>query len=346
MSKIPMSVVPALFALTLAGCGGGGGGSNPAPAPAPAPAALTMTSANSKAVAADALENAAGNPAAEAGASLATGVQVEGAGAPSATLQLAAAARKLASLVPAQTPLATGVAINESIPCSGGGTLTISGNVSGGDALVAGDNVTLGATNCRETVDGVLQTMSGSMTLQITSGSMANANVYPFHIVMSMTMNAFSIAGGGVTNRADGDLQLDVTASSATADVTVLSGTSLSSTTTNSLGTRKGTLKNYRQSMTRQGTIVSTDVTATIESTNSRLGTGTVRYDLSTPAPLVSNASTGAYTAGSMKIVGSNSALLVTVSASNTFSVQVDGNGDGTYESSSSATLSELQALL
>jgi hypothetical protein len=339
-----MSMVPTLLALALAGCGGGSGsGASPAPAGA---TALTITSTNSKPLTADAIENAAGGDAAQVGASLVTGVQVDAGGAAGAAPQLAAVAQKLASMVPASASVATGVAINTTVNCSGGGSLTLSGNVSGGSGMVAGDDVTISAANCKETVGGVLETMSGTLRLQITAGSVVDTTHYPYHVVMSIKATNFSIASSGVSNATDGDLTLDMTANSATSQVSVLTSTSLSNNTTDSRGTRGATLKNYKQTQTLQGTSSNSDVTATVESTNSRLGTGAVKYDLTTPTPLVTNTSTGAYTAGSMKIVGANSSLLVTVTGSNTFSIQVDANGDGIYEASSTATLTELKALL
>jgi hypothetical protein len=337
-------MVPTLLALALAGCGGGGS-SSPAPAAAAA-TVLAVSSSNSKPLTADALENAAGGDAAGVGASLLTGVQVEGGGVAGAAPQLAAAAQKLASMVPAPASLATGVAVNKTVNCSGGGSLTITGNVSGASGLAAGDDVTVSASSCKELVDGVLETMSGSMRLQITAGAVVDTTQYPYHVAKSIKATNFSIVAGGVTNTTDGDLTLDVTANSATSQVSILSSTSLSNSTTDSRGSRGAVLKNYKQTQTLQGTNSTSNVTATVESTNSRLGTGAVKYDMSTPTPLVTNTSTGAYTAGSMKIVGANSSLLVTVTGSNTFSIQVDADGDGTYEASSSATLSELKALL
>ena len=56
--------------------------------------------------------------------------------------------------------------------------------------------------------------------------------------------------------------------------------------------------------------------------------------------------STGAMTAGSIKVAGANSALQLTVTSSDTFSLQVDTNGDGTYDSTSTVTRSQLASQL
>lgn len=344
MSRI--KACSATLALLLAACGGGGGGDDAPPPPAGA-TPITLTSANSKAVAADAVENATNTEAADAGASLVTGVQVEAGGsAGSGTGGLAAAALVLAGKASALPALATAVAVDRTENCTGGGTLSMTGSVSGGSSLVAGDTLTMSASNCRESVGGVLQTLNGSMTISIMSGSFTNANLFPYSITMAIVARNFGIASGGVTTTTDGDLLMVLSATSGTAQSTTLSGTRLANSTTTSGGTRSATLKNYRQELTVGSTTVSSNVSGTVETVNSRLGSGTHSYVVSTPTPLVINIATDAYVSGSMKIVGNNSALLVTVTGSNAFSVQVDGNGDGTYESSSTATRAELDALL
>jgi hypothetical protein len=280
------------------------------------------------------------------GASLVTGAQVQG--DPGATVgspaQLAAAARKLTAMAPALASTATGVSVNESAPCDLGGPISITGEVAGGNALVAGDTLTITAANCKAMVEGVATTMNGSMTMRVVSGTYrTDVKAYPSQIVMSITARSLSMSGNGVTNLSNGDLQIDLREQDFFTANMALSGAELTNSVTTSAGTRSGTLKNYRQSLAVTDVTVANSVTAAVEATNGRLGT--VAYQVDTPAPLVIQKD-GDFQSGSLKIVGNKSALLITVTAENTFKLELDADGDGTYESSTTATLADLKALL
>jgi hypothetical protein len=331
----------------LTACGGGGGGGDAAPAPAPVTSSgtLQITTANAKPVSADALDNATNVDAAEGGASIVTGVQVDtgAAAGGSATLQLADAARVLAAKAIGRTSLATGAAVNESAACNGGGSVNISGNVASNSDLSPGDTITISASSCRETVNGATSTLNGSMKITIVSGSV-NAN--PVHIVMTIESLGFSVSENGKTSQTNGDLTLDVTGSAGSSTQSVvLSGKSLSTSVSSAAGTRSFSLQNYRQSVSSVNGAVTYNVEAQVTTSNSRLGAGTQVYSVSTPTALTTNASR-AYTGGSLKVTGKSSALLLTVTGTDTFQLQVDENGDGTFETTTPATLAELRALL
>lgn len=343
-TRFARAALATLPALVLAACGGGGGGSEPASAP-PEVQAVAINSTNQVAVAADALDSATNVSAANAGASFVTGAQVQG--DPGATVgspaQLAAAARKFASMVPASSNTVTGVAVNETVNCELGGTLTLSGDIAGGNAIVAGDTLTISASNCKATVDGATSTMNGSMTIRVVSGSVrTDTTVYPIQVVMSLTARNFSIESGGITNKTNGDLQIDLKQQDAVSADMVLSGNELTNSVTSGTGTRSGTLKSYRQTLAVAGTLVSNSVSATVEATNGRLGT--VSYQVSTPVGLTIN--NGTFEDGSLRVAGQKSVLLMTVTAPNTFKLELDADGNGTYESSKTVTLDELKAQL
>lgn len=332
-------------ALLLAACGGGGGDAAPAEQPAAGVQAVAITTSNQKAVAADALDTATNISAASAGTSFVTGAQVQGdAGATlGSPAQLAAAARTFVSMAPKGPATVTGVAVNESVNCALGGTISMTGDLAGGNAIVAGDTLTLTASNCKTTVEGVTTTMNGSMTLRVASGSYrTDVQVYPQHVVLSLTARSFSMEANGVTNTSNGDLQLDLNEQSSSSADIVLSGKQLANSVATSAGTRTGTLKDYRQTIARALDVVSMGVSATVEATNGRLGT--VSYQVSTPVGLGMTA--GKFDSGSLLVAGNKSALLVTVTGVNTFKLDLDSDGNGTYDASTTATLDELKALL
>ncbi len=55
---------------------------------------------------------------------------------------------------------------------------------------------------------------------------------------------------------------------------------------------------------------------------------------------------TGDISSGSVLVTGNHSAVLITFTGTNNVELQVDANGDGTYEQTLTSTMSELAALL
>jgi hypothetical protein len=345
-TRLVRSALLLLPAILLNACGGGGGGGDGGSAAGGSSVAgVVITSSNAKAVAADALENSTDGSTAGTGASLITGVQVDS-GSSGGPLQLASASRTLLGLVPAMPSQATGVAVNRTVLCASGGSLQISGNLSGGSSIVAGDTLTIAAAGCKEMVDGKLTTMNGSLAFRFESGSsFTSASSYPYRIVMTFTATNFAISQGTETTTSNGDLRIDLLASSPTSSDITLTGSSLASSHASTSGTRSATLKNYTETVAVRGSTQTSSITATVVSTNSRLGSSAVSYTITTVTPLTSTTS-GDVTSGVIKVTGSGSALLLTVTGTNTFKVETDANGDGTYESSTTATKSELEALL
>lgn len=337
-------VVPVLVLSACGGGGGGGGGSAATPA-----TPLAISTANSKAVSADALDNSTDTTTAQTGTALVTGVQVD-AGSTAGARKLVSVGRALLAMAPARPAIATGVSVDDTAPCQISGTLRILGTIadSTGNTLNGGDQITLIANSCSAIVDGQSVTMNGSFAITINSGSFnPNAVSYPTRLVMTFVTNNFVVVEGADRMTSNGDLRIDITMLSATSEDIVLSGTSLSDSHSNSSGTRSSTLKNYNESLQVRGTAITGSISATVESSNSRLGSGPVSYSISTVTPLAYSEA-GDVSAGVLKVTGaSNSALLLTVTAANTFKVEVDANGDGTYESSTpGVTKAELEALL
>lgn len=346
-SSMPRAALAALFSaplVLLTACGGGGGGDESG---APVGAPLVISSANAKAVSADALGNATNVEAAGAGTSFVTGVQVGAVGGAAGPLKLAAAVRVLVAKVPAGPALATGVAINETLQCELGGSVTLTGNVASETGVSAGDTVNISASNCRDIVDGVPTTMSGAMKLTIIAGTFdPNVTTFPRRLAMRMDASNFTVSADGETSAVNGDLTIDMNESSALTGTIVLSGSSLSSAVLSASGTsRSYSLADYRQAMAFANSNISFEVSATVTTTNARLGTGALTYTVSTPTTLVTNAA-GQFTGGSLRVAGSNSSLQLTVTAADTFQIQVDPDGDGDFDDTTTSTLAELRSLL
>ncbi|MGZ5269008.1 MAG: hypothetical protein ACXWC6_00195 [Ramlibacter sp.] len=334
-------------ALALVACGGGGGGGGATTTTAStgggsggtAVGAVVITSSNAQAVAAEALAASTNTDAATAGTAFVTGVQVSGASGPDPML-LAKAARSLVTK-PTTGPLASGVVTTQA--CTGGGSITADVTTSGSAALVAGDSFHFTASNCIEPINGTTSlVMNGSISITIVSGTFdPAATTYPKSVTMRIVSNNFSITSGSESEVFNGDLTVALTETSATTGSITVSANSLSST----VGTHSVTLTNYSVQETETSTGSTLSVSGTVQTSNSRLASTPVTYTITTITPLAVS-STGSVTAGAIKVTGSGSSLLLTVTATDTFSLKVDTNGDGTYDSTSTVTRSQLAAQL
>jgi hypothetical protein len=340
MMNFSIRVGGLLASLVLVACGGGGGGGGSSGGNSPTATAVVITSSNSQALAAEALA-ASSNTDAGGAASLVTGVQIDGGATGFNAALLGATARKLVSMVPAASALATGVTTSQTQACASGGSLTVTVNSSGGSTIAAGDSYQFTANGCTESFGGATEVMNGSMTITFLTAYDPASAVYPKTLSIRMVSQNFSITSGGQTEAFSGDVTLTLTEASATSFTMSITANSLST----KLGTHSVTLTNY--SVTAQETSSGTVITmsATVETSNSRLGSAPVSYQVTTVTPITVSSS-GVVTAGSIKVTGNGSSLLLTVLSADTFTLQVDSNGDGTYESTSTVTRSQLQAVL
>ena len=346
-TRFAMLVLPALV---LAACGGGGGGGGGGGSSSNASTTtftptLAISSTNASSVAADGLDASTNAGAAQAGANLITGVQVD-AGTPVMVPSLSEVALKLARMAAGKAPsLATGVAVNETDACTYGGTITITGNIASDTSVSAGDTISISASNCAEVIGNStsVTTLNGAMAITVTAGTISDSAVYPQNITMALTATSLSTSTLGVVDVSDGDMTIALQQISATAANATISGNSLTNTWTHGSVTRSVALKNYKIAQGTNGTTVRSDVTATVVTTNPRVGSNQV-YTVTTPTPIVRDLAIVA--SGSLKVTGASSSLLLTVTTPNNFTLQVDANGDGTYESSSTVTMADLQGLL
>jgi hypothetical protein len=91
---------------------------------------------------------------------------------------------------------------------------------------------------------------------------------------------------------------------------------------------------------------VTSTLSASVETDSTRVGASGGSYTVTTPTPIVWNSGTGAVTSGSIKVVGAaNSQLLLTVGSGDVVTLQVDANGDNTYETTLTSTGTELAGL-
>jgi len=332
-----------LFApLLLTACGGGGGGGDGASAAPDSSTAvqLGITDANGQAVAAEALAVAQqGAATAQFGGTLATAAQVDAAGIVAGPVGLGAVALRLLAMTPQVPAMATGVTETLTEPCSGGGTATLTATGSGGSAAVVGDSLTVSANNCIETIDGAQTRLHGALTLGVIAGSYDPASqVFPKDVTLGMRAENFSLNSAAL----NGTLTLRLVYTTAPSDSFTLTSPSLSWTQATATGSHSVTVANYSHHAERNSVSVrTTTVSGTVTTNSPRINAGIVSFDFSTPTPIVSDFR-GVISAGSLRIAGRSSALLLTTTANDTFSLQVDTNGDGTFDSTRSVLRNQL----
>lgn len=342
MMNVSIRVCGLLASLVLAACGGGGGGGGGGAGGSgrTTAAAVVVTNGNAQALAAEALA-ASSNTDAASGASFVTGVQVSGGSSGFNPALLGAAARKLVAMAPSTGALATGVTTSQTLACSAGGSITMTANTSGGTGPAAGDSMQIAASNCTEGAGVDAMVMNGSITITFLAAYDPASAAYPKTLSIRMVAQNFSVAGGGESEVFNGDVTLTLTETSATSFTMSMTSNSLSTT----LGTHSVTLSNYtvKADETSAGTVIT--MSATVETTNTRLGATAVSYQVATVTPITVS-SAGVVTSGSIKVTGNGSGLLLTVTSADTFTLQVDTNGDGVYDSTSTVTRSQLNAAL
>lgn len=346
MKSMFRAIALAAATLVLASCGGGGNSTPTSPAPPSSAPLVAITPTNAKPVSASALDSAESTSATRGASGLPIGVQVDAPDAGAPLLQVIAEAARLAASSFSAGQLPTGLGIKQTVPCTLGGSLDISGNVASASTVSIGDTLSITANACTVAVGTGKSVLSGSMTMTFQTAT--SSLTPPFHIVVSTTVTNMSVTTAGVTTVANGDVHLDWNATSATTQTLSASGTAISSRETVNGAVHTTTMRNFTQVLTISGSTYSGTLAATVETDSTKLGTtGTVSYTISTPTPVVWNAATRTATGGVIKVLGANnSQLLITIHADGTVTIQIDANGDGTFEATVNTTVAELAGLI
>jgi hypothetical protein len=206
MNRTERSIVSILMAGLLAACGGGGGGGDDS---SPVANGVTITTANAEMVSAEILNSVDLVEGVSSGSTLITGVAVSSTSDGFTYRDFLLEQLDKFSVV-RQQQLSSGIvavvipAITET--CSGGGTVTMSGNVADPmlDTLSVGDTLRVVFTSCSES--DVL--ISGSLDLTINTISTMFDGTPPFDIDFSVVMSDLAVTDAGVTFAGDGDIRL------------------------------------------------------------------------------------------------------------------------------------------
>lgn len=327
-------LVSLLAMATLAACGGGGdGGSESAPTPAPA-TAMALTASNYQAVTEQAIR---------AGSYLAnSGELLSGAQAGVAPSVLNSAVKQLPGLLKQfQKPaLLAGAVINETTNCSGGGKIessfTDSNNNSQPDE---GESLVMVADACIE--DG--ETIAGRVEIKLSKlTGIFDSNNYS--AVITMKLEAFSVSSASAKASGTGELKVTMGAASASQSSLQIEAPNFSASG------RIGTV-DYQQTMSNFVIATTTVTESNGQSTDTAKLSGTLSgsaldgksISLETPTALIFSSALSYPSAGKLLIKGAaNSLVQMTVQANGRVLIELDADGNGSFETSSTKSWSEL----
>lgn len=322
----------------LAACGGGGGGGSGASPVAVAPTPTAVLSSANQSVAAQDTASSSFLPL--TAAQTVTGAQTADESALFAfargqmeKLQVYATDSKSGSTL-------VGVTQSNSVACTYGGSLTVSANVASTNGTVAaGDSLTITSNGCTESFG----TINGSLGFVITSlnGTYASSS---YSAGLTMTFNNFAVSSSQVTASINGSLSYGLSVTGANARTASVSTPSLTVSATYGGVARSRTLTNYVATLARTADPTSVYVTTYNVNgflTSSSLSSQAIAFNTTTP--IVTRYTDSYPSSGVLVITGaSNSKIRITALSNTLVREELDANGDGTFESSTTAAWNTL----
>jgi len=309
------------FGLTLlAGCGGGGGSD----ASQPPPVNAVITSANAPAVAGEAADSVLATAEVDDLLGLGGGFTVSSKSSPLGTDFLKSTIERgvfQAAIGP------------ETVPCTAGGSITISGELADPMTLSAGDFISTVFDNCDEG-QGVVIDGSFEFSVDAFSGDLASGL---FSLTVTLTVSNFAVTDDGDLESVDGAVTLTLDTTAAPQNSATLSGNTL----TVSDGSGTGTLSNFSTTVSQNDGVVPAALTFESSATmSSSEFEGAVSY--TTPVPF--QASEGEYPfAGELLVTGANGAAIRLIALDNVnCRLEVDLDGDGAFDETVDTTWDEI----
>ena len=335
MLKMRLALTLVAASTILVACGGGGGDDSPSPNTPLAATQAPITSANYVAVTQEALSS---NAFLLDATSLVVGAQVSD----SSTLirfgqsQLSKTPGRIANA----SVQAVGATQTFTEQCAGGGTLTIVDNDRNGNQQAdAGDSVSLTANNC--SFDGEVLNGQLSVTLNSATGNFESG--YPY--TLSGVLSFQNLTAQSATTRvvANGSMTMTVDARSDFNQSVALAIDSFAVSRTYAGVTSSQTLTKYNTSLKVSPTGSGADWTSSVRGilTSSTIDSKSVSID--TPLSFVRSGNQAYPASGQAIILGAaGSKVQVTAISSTTVKIDLDADGNGTYETSVNKVWSEI----
>jgi hypothetical protein len=311
--------------VALAACGGGGGGGGTSADMSAALSSANYVDVSTQAVAATfALAN---------NAELVTGAQVSNT---NHLVQFSKAQLpKMRGWFASAPEMLTGASQSLTENCNGGGTISVVvTDVNGNDQPDAGDSATLTINHCA--VDG--SSVNGQLIMAVNSSS-GDLDTYPHAYSATLTLNNLSTTSSQVSTVANGNFTLAVDRQSSILQTVMLTASSLTTSSTFDGATYSATLTNYQITETMGFTSSTTSVSGTV-------GTSLLGANTLTAATLVpfTRFYTDVYpSSGQVMVTASQGGKVrITVLSSSMLRIELDANGDGSYEASTTQLWSDM----
>lgn len=333
--RIGRLAVATACALTLVACGGGGGSPSSVGETPMVSSMLGITTSNYQAVGQAVVSSALflGDTG-----DLVTGAET---GAdPRLLRQAVNAARRGLAAANGRPVLVTGAEVRDVVPCTQGGSLAMTLNDANNNSVMdVGDSITMDAQSCKE--DGTVMQGRLAMSVQSMTGVFASSN---YSATLTMTMTAFSVSNGSDSSQGDGALSLTLTETAAGVSEVTLSTTLLTMTERVAGVTSSTTLSDVKLTARTETVTGTLRTTVSITGTLASSGFGNRQVTLTTPQPLMIVGSDPYPRSGQLLARGSgNSAVRITVLNATQVRLELDADGDGSYETQVTKSWTELQ---
>jgi len=211
--------------------------------------------------------------------------------------------------------------------CTGGGTLTLSGNLANPATLSPNDTITFDYASC---VEGDTTT-NGRFSMRVSSFS-GDPDSGTFGFGVTTTITSFQVTVAGETATVNGSVSISINMAGSTVTTTVTS-----SSISVGDGSSTHTLRDYSSIQTLTSGSFTLDVHGSLTSSDF---SGTVNF--STTALLQGMGDAYAYT-GQLLITGANGATIKVIVLDSTYvRLEVDSNGDGVVDATVDLTWDDL----
>lgn len=233
----------------------------------------------------------------------------------------------------------TGVTQTDSEACDGGGRLDFTvEDLNGNDDADVGDSARVVAVNC--VIDGVTANGTVSAVFTAVSGSFGTP---PYSGTLALTFEDFSAASTAGVVTGSGRFDLTAQWNNANSGSLAISAATftLESTIGNTRSTR--TLSNFSLSshVTTSGSVTSTSTT--VAGTLSSTALGAMSVTISTVSPLVTAEGDPYPSSGQILVSGAgNSKARLTVQNASSVLIELDADGNGSYEVSKVVAWSDI----
>ncbi|MDO8249389.1 MAG: hypothetical protein Q7T78_06680 [Rhodoferax sp.] len=223
-----------------------------------------------------------------------------------------------------------GVVQSSNVPCTNGGSLTVSFSDADNNGVVSGgDSVTIVSNGCREAAGTLAGTLG--FVINSVSGMFVSAN---YSAGITMKFASFSVSGSQFSSSIDGDLTLSITASGINSINATLASPSLNVSGTYAGETRTRNLLNYSATFTRSPHPTHVyDSSYVIDGTLTSSVLGSQAISFATTTPFIRNSTDNYPSSGVMLLTGLNSSMLRITTQSNVLvEAALDANGDAVFD--------------